>query len=244
VTRALKAAIWLNSTVLIMVSFVAGCGMNRRYANNVIRQLPHSEVAIEYAYTSAGSIEGEQSASPSGDSTRQVLSITYPHPSPKYGRKYAEVLVRPEDEATDDSQSNAVAQLVTNPFKKQEALAAGFAQRDNALRLTIPREELEFLLRDLVADSYFDREDRSGGVALRVTLGSRTTQKAWDHIASFDQLARRVAQENGQRLGSRHRASNISTASAELLPPDLDELRDGPKSEPKRRERLHALPEF
>ena len=148
-----------------------------------------------------GNPQVQQSDSASGDPTKQLLTITYPHPSPKYGRKYAEVTLRNDGAANEEAKSNAVTQLVTNPFKKQDAIAAGATDSYLSLRLTIPREELEFLLRDLVADSYFDREDRSGDVDLKVSLGSRTTSKSWDHIASFDQLARRVTQENEQRIG-------------------------------------------
>jgi hypothetical protein len=239
-----KAAVWLTAAALTMVSIVAGCGINRRYANNVIRQLTHSEVAIEYACAGPGSSEVQENDSESVAATQQVLAITYPHPSPKYGRKYAEVILRQEGAATDEAKSNAITQLVTNPFKKQEDQAAGVAESDPALRLTIPREELEFLLRDLVADSYFDRETRSGDVNLRVTLGSRSTDKAWDRIASFDQLARRVTEENGQRLASRPRASKVSPASAELLPPSIGEDADDPAPQANPRGRLHGVPEF
>src|SRR5262245_7211907 len=125
--------------------------MNRRYANNVIHQLPHNNVFVEYAWVNSSEIQ--QAASPAGESGKQILTITYPHPSPKDGRKYAEVILRHEADAADAAATNAIGQLVTNPFKKQELSASG-VPNDNTLRLTISREELEFLLRDVVADSY------------------------------------------------------------------------------------------
>jgi hypothetical protein len=241
VNRSGSVGTWSSAAAIILVFCLAGCGMNRRYANNVIRQLPHSDVTIEYSCTKAPNAEaGDNATTPVA---KQVLTIVYPHPSPKYDRKYAEVTLRHDDGTNDESKSIAVAQLVTNPFKKQEMLAAG-AETDDTMRLAIPREELEFLLRDLVADSYFDREQRNGNVNLEVSLGSRTTSKSWDQIATFDQLAKRVTEEYGKRMGSRPAANRVTAASAELLPSITSDLSEEPATPPKRGARLHGVPEF
>jgi hypothetical protein len=168
------------------------------------------------------------------------LSIVYPHPSPKYGRKYAEVVLQTEPDVNDAAVSNAISQLVANPFKKD---AAAEEVNGNSLRLTITREELEFLLRDLVADSYFDREERNGDVQLSVTLGSRSIQKPWDRVASFDQLAQRVRQEYGNRPG-RSGAGKAVTAHAELLPPAASDLMAEAPPESARSGKFHATPQF
>jgi hypothetical protein len=232
------AAVW----VIIATIFNAGCGINRRYANGQIHQLPHTNVSIEYACGSAVSSEIQQSDSTSGHSSKQVLTIHYPHPSPKYGHKYAEVTLQRESDANDIAVASAISQLVTNPFKQQETPSADSAN-DRVLRLTIPREDLEFLLRDLVADSYFDREQRSGDVKMAVTMGSRTIRKPWDHVSSFDQLAQKVIEENTRR--SVHPETNkVTPASAELLPPTSTEPLDdvGPNSGSTGR--MHRVPKF
>src|SRR5262245_61711775 len=170
------ATLWVVIAMTSTALIVTGCGMNRRYANGQIHQLPHTNVAVEYVWGQSTGSDVQQAASNAEHPAKQMLSIQYPHPSPKYGQKYAEVTLRREATATDAAVASAISQLVTNPFKRQE-LTGTDAESDHVLRLTITREDLEFLLRDLVADSYFDREERSGGVSLNVTLGSRTIRK-------------------------------------------------------------------
>jgi hypothetical protein len=232
VARERKTAVTALIATIVTLMVTAGCGVNRRYANNCIQQLPHTDVSIDYEWSKPAA-DVQQSSSEPAESGKQLLRVVYPHPSPKYGRKYAEVTLRREPSAADAAVANAVGQLVTNPFKKQESLATG-NDGDRVQRLPIPREELEFLLRDLIADSYFDREARVGDVRLDVTLGSRSTHKTWDRVASFDQLARRVAEENALRSAPRSRsgsAAPVVPASAELLPPSSAELLDEPSAD-------------
>lgn len=223
--RSRKTTTWATMAVLASALLSAGCGMNRRYANREIHQLAHSNVEIQYSWHDSG---GEQQASmPPSDSGPQTISIIYPHPSPKYGRKYAEVTLRHGAEKDESEAAKVVNQLVTNPFKQQEAKAAkDQPKNDGAIRLIIAREELEFLLRDLVADSFFDREARTGGVNVSVKLDSRTTHKQWDHVASFEQLAQRVQTENDKRMKKPARAVKPPAVPAELLAPTVDEPGD------------------
>jgi hypothetical protein len=222
--------------------------MNRRYANGQIHQLPHTTVSIEYAWGQDSTVQADTSSAQAAAPAKR-MTVTYPHPSPKYGRKYAEVTVQHESAITDTA-AGAISHLVTNPFKRQDGLEG--AEQDSLLRLIIPREELEFLLRDLVADSYFDREERIGDVNLSVTLGSRTTYKTWDRIASFDQLAERVIEQNNEL--DRRRPANggkVIPASAELLPPTEEFVEDAPdaiiENSPENVKgpgRLHGVPQF
>ena len=224
-----KTATLAMTAAFILAATSAGCGMNRRYANDQIRQLTHSKVAIDYtvsgpAIVPAGAeTSGEESHRPAQNTDKKILSITYPHPNPKFARRYAEVTLRDAPKQGEDAADKLAKQLVTNPFRQQDAAAAhGKADDDKVLRSAVNREELEFLLRDLVADSFFDREQHQGGADLSVTLGSRTTQKPWDHVASFDDLASRVVTENTKRAKQRRPATAPRTVSAELLAPTLD----------------------
>ena len=238
-----KTATLALMVVLVLAAISSGCGMNRNYANNQIRQLPHSKVAIEYtvsepAVTPAGAeSSGDESSRPAQDSDKKILSITYPHPNPKYARRYAEVTLRESPKAGEDTADKLAKQLVTNPFRQQDAASAANSAIDGkVLRLVVNREELEFLLRDLVADSYFDREERQGGVNLSVTLGSRTTEKQWDHITSFDELAARVVTDNAKRAKP-SRPAAVRAVGAQLLAPTPadDEVDDQPSVPPKGR---------
>jgi hypothetical protein len=241
VTRPTNAAAqWVVVASALITILNCGCGINRRYANGQIHQLPHTNISIEYAWGQPGNSEIQQTDSTGGNSGKQMLTIHYPHPSPKYGHKYAAVTLRRESDTSDAAVSSAISQLVTNPFKKQEAEAAD-SETDHVLRLTIPRDELEFLLRDLVADSYFDREQRSGDVNLIVTLGSRTIRKPWDHVSSFDQLAKRVIDENNR--SARPKSGKVTPASAELLSPTTEPVDDS-LPEPAAIGRLHRTPQF
>jgi hypothetical protein len=149
------------------------------------------------------------------------LSIVYPHPNPKYGRHYAEVEVRHLPKEGEEAEDRLAKQLVSNPFRMQEAQAA--TDDGTTLRSVVKQEELEFLLRDLVADSYFDREVREGDVQLSVKLGGRTTRKPWDRISSFDQLMTRVQSEH-LAGAKRHQKEGAKSAAvpAKLLAPTLD----------------------
>ena len=149
--------------MLLALLIVAGCAVNRRYANDQIRGLPHSRVDIVYE------VKGEQIATAgsesNGDPVRvrfagepRRLSIVYPHPNPKYGRRYAEVVVRRLPREGEETADKLAKQLVTNPFRLQESRHEGEA--GTTLRSVLKREELEFLLRDVVADSFFDRGER------------------------------------------------------------------------------------
>lgn len=220
---------------LILAAIASGCGMNRNYANNQIRQLPHSKVAIEYTVsepavtTASAESTGDAPIPPPANTDKKILAITYPHPNPKYARRYAEVTLRDAPKAGEEKADKLAKQLVTNPFRQRDAASASDAAKDdNVLRTAVNREDLEFLLRDLVADSFFDREQRQGDVDLRVTLGSRTVQKQWDQIKSFDDLAARVTNDNANRTQPRRPAGTARTAGAELLAPTLgiDEIEE------------------
>lgn len=225
-----KTATLAMMAVLAVAAISAGCGMNRNYANNQIRQLPHSKVAIEYTVSKTAVVPA--SAEASGNETnrpavqetdKKILAITYPHPNPKYARRYAEVTLRDVPTQGEDAADKLAKQLVTNPFRQQDAAGVPDNSNDgNVLRTVVNREDLEFLLRDLVADSFFDRESRQGGVDLSVTLGSRTTQKQWDHVTSFDELAARVVTDNAKRAKQRRPAAAARAVGAELLAPTLD----------------------
>jgi hypothetical protein len=132
---------------------------------------------------------------------------------------------------------------VTNPFRQQDAAGSPAGSDDGkVLRTVVNREDLEFLLRDLVADSFFDREQRQGGVDLSVTLGSRSTHKQWDHITSFDELASRVVTENEQRHKQQRGSVKPAAAKAELLPPSSEDLAtdDPPAAAPDKKARKAA----
>ena len=92
-----KTATVPMTAALILIAVSSGCGMNRRYANDQIRQLPHSKVAIEYAVSepavrpASAESSGGETSQPAQDADKKILSITYPHPNPKYARRYAEV---------------------------------------------------------------------------------------------------------------------------------------------------------
>ncbi len=236
-----KTATLATMAALLFAAISSGCGMNRRYANDQIRQLPHSKVAIEYMVSGPAVVpaSAEASGNETGrlpqDTDKKILSITYPHPNPKFARRYAEVTLREAPKAGEDHADKLAKQLVTNPFRQQDAAGAQDDSNDKVLRTVVNREELEFLLRDLVADSYFDRETRQGGVDLSVTLGSRTTHKQWDHIASLDELATRAVTEHEKRAKQRRPATVPRAVGAELLAPtpDDDEAGDQPISPPK-----------
>jgi hypothetical protein len=218
--------------VLVLAAMSCGCGMNRNYANNQIRQLPHSKVSIEYAVSDRAIVpagaeaSGDETNRPAAQETdTKILSITYPHPNPKYARRYAEVTLREPPKQGEDAADKLAKQLVTNPFRQQDSAAVSDSSNDGkVLRTVVNREDLEFLLRDLVADSYFDRESRQGGVDLSVTLGSRTTQKQWDHIKSLDELSARVRTDNAKRQKNRAVSEKRTPSSARLLPPTLESL--------------------
>jgi hypothetical protein len=230
---------------ILFAASSAGCGMNRNYANNQIRQLPHSKVAIEYTVGKSPVVAA--SAEDSGDDVtrpasletdKKILTVTYPHPNPKYARRYAEVTLRDVPEVGEDNADKLAKQLVTNPFRQQDAAGAKATTNDGTvLRTVVNREELEFLLRDLVADSFFDREVRQGGVDLSVSLGSRTSQKQWDRIASFDELAARVVTDNAKRAKPNRPATAPRTVGAQLLAPsmEVEELDDQPDSPLRRK---------
>jgi len=237
VNQSGKTATLAMMATCILALSSAGCGMNRNYANNQIRQLPHSKVAIEYTVGKSPVVPA--SAEASGDETNRAtaqdpgkksLSIMYPHPNPKYARRYAEVTLRDAPNETDDTADKLAKQLVTNPFRQQDAAGTkGNANDGNVLRTVVNREELEFLLRDLVADSYFDREQRQGDVDLSVSLGSRTMQKQWDHIASFDELAARVVTDNAKRAKPSRPAAPRTVGARLLAPtPEVDEPDEQP----------------
>ena len=237
-----KTATLATMAAIMFAVTSAGCGMNRNYANNQIRQLPHSKVAIGYTVSepavmpASAEASGDESSRPAHDSDKKILSITYPHPNPKYARRYAEVTLREAPKQSEDTADKLAKQLVTNPFRQQDAAGAqGNANDGKVLRTVVNREELEFLLRDLVADSFFDREDRQGGVDLSVTLGSRTAQKQWDHVASFDELAARVVTENAKRTKQSRPAAAPRAVGAQLLAPtpEDDEAGVQPSVPPK-----------
>ena len=67
-----------------------------------------------------------------------------------------------------------------------------------------------------------------------MTLGSRTTEKKWDHIAAFDQLAERIKTENQKQSKSKRLAAKPVSVNAELLPPmsETDGLEGSTVTEP------------
>lgn len=226
-----KTATLAMMAALLVAATASGCGMNRNYANNQIRQLPHSKVAIEYTVSepavtpASAEAFGDESSRPVPDSDKKILSITYPHPNPKYARRYAEVTLREAPKQREDTADKLAKQLVTNPFRQQDAAGSSAGSDDGqVLRTVVNREDLEFLLRDLVADSFFDREQRQGGVDLSVTLGSRTTRKQWDHITSFDELATRVVTDNASRAKQRRPPAAPRAVGAELMAPTPDDV--------------------
>ncbi len=208
---------------LCWASLATGCGINRRYANNVIHQLPHSSVHIEYAWTTSPD-SAMQASLPAVGTGTHTLSVVYPHPNENFGRKYAQVTLRTEPSVKEASANRAIAQLITNPFREHEAAALREEPKEpHTLRIAVTREDMEFLLRDLVADSFFDREERDGGVDLTATLDSRSVQKKWDRVTAFDQLAARVVNENQKILKQRLKTSKPTILLVELLQPILDD---------------------
>ena len=221
--------------VAVLAASSLGCGINRRYANGVIQQLPHSEVNVVYKWTDAPAVALTTAAtgeSPPAASER-TLSIVYPHPNPKYGRRCADVTLRYGPEHGDDAQSGAIKHLVTNPFRQQnDPVGAASSSDPSTMHLLLNREELEFLLRDLVADGFFepgDRKQTKDGVDLAVTLGSRSTTKSWDRITAFDNLADRVRSESLHANRSK-RSGLPGKSSAALLAPTPEA--DADKSQP------------
>ena len=204
-----------------------GCGINRRYANDTIRQLMHSDIAIQYATDQSGvRVAGAGTApvgGPASDSSgvKKTLSIVFPHPNPKLGRNYAEVIVR-DGSGTDSAPAERPrGRLASNLLRKKDpSTGTGNSPDDGVIRTTVRRDELEFLLRDLVSDGFFEREQRSGDVHLQVTLGSRSTQKTWDRVAAFDRLIERVQTERpGQPRIAARPAPTAPPPPTELLPP-------------------------
>jgi len=93
---------------------------------------------------------------------------------------------------------------------------------------------LQFLLRDLVADGYFELGERKAtkdAVELDVTLGSRSVAKSWDRIAAFDSLADRVRSDALMARRSKPSASQAKS-SAHLLPPTWNEGTPLPELDP------------
>ena len=218
-----------HTVLMIALSLAtsAGCGINRRYANDSIRQLPHSHIAIEYTTPgtevrlAGGVVAPDGTPIPAPSAGRQTLSIVYPHPNPKQGRNYAEVTLRNGSPDGHSSPEPEAHRLVPNPIAKWKGRAdRGNSQDGAVIRSVVKREELEFLLRDLVADGFFDREQRQGGTEMQVTLGSRSTKKNWDQVASLDQLAQRVQTERQKppKVASRP-APKAPPLPTELLPP-------------------------
>ena len=214
-------------TMALSLASTAGCGINRRYANDSIRQLPHSQIAIEYSVASSEVRQTSAELAPDGtrvaasSAGRQTLSILYPHPDSKLGRNYAEVTLRNGLGADGSSGKPSPRRLVPIPFASGARRSGGSESPDgDVIRTVVKREELEFLLRDLVADGFFDREQRQGGVDMHVTLGSRTTKKNWDRIASFDQLVERIqtGQQKPPKVATRP-APKAPPLPTELLPP-------------------------
>jgi hypothetical protein len=201
-----------------------GCGINRRYANDTIRQLPHAEVAIQYTTDESSVRPAGADVAPGGGSVsdvtagKQTLSIVYPHPNPKLGRTCAEVTVRNGSGADSAVAERPRGRLASKLLRKKDRSAgAGNSPDDGVIRTALRRDELEFLVRDLVSDGFFEREQRSGDVHLQVTLGSRSTQKTWDRVAAFDRLIERVQTARPQQR-------RFAAGPAPTAPPPLTEL--------------------
>jgi hypothetical protein len=224
--RAIRPSLTIRVSVLLalLVTSLVGCGMNRRYANGVIQQLPHSDVNIVYKWSDAPASPAGTTGDPASASERSI-TVVYPHPNPKYGRRVADVTLH-HGPAHDDAESSAIKQLVTNPFRQQNDPAGASADADpRTMHLLLTREELEFLLRDLVADGFFERGERESAkdrVELTVTLDSRTTTKSWDRVDAFHNLADRVRAES-LHVNRAKRASQPNQASATLLAPTEDD---------------------
>ncbi len=218
----------------LAASAAVGCGINRRYANGVIQQLPHEEVAVAYTWIDSSDSAFRQNSLPPAGSGQRRLTVTYPHPNTKYGRKFADVALEISPDTASDSADSAVAQLVTNPFRQQDQSKSGGSASDpNKLHLLLNREELEFLLRDLVADGYFEmgqRKQPKDGVEIDVTLGSRSTSKSWDHIAAFDQLAERVKSESVMQAKKSKRPGMLAAPAVSLVAPTAADFEEEPSA--------------
>lgn len=166
----------------LVLSSMPGCGVNRRYANDTIQQLNFRDVRIDYKLSSEViPASADHSAAP------VHLAIVYPHPSPSLGSKYARAMLIER----------------AAPAGRFQAIQAAFSDKvsdgEPLIEQAITRQELEFLLEDLVADGFFDRGTRTGGVALNVRIGSRAANKSWDRVSALDQLAGQLKRKIGLR---------------------------------------------
>jgi hypothetical protein len=223
--------------VVLLVLTTSGCGMNRRYANNQIRQLPFSAGTIAYTSVDPGIVtaSGEQpsEATDALAAKTQKLVITYPHPSPRLGRKYAEVVLQVEPARAEPAPDRTVRDLLPASLRRADAAnetAATAAPTE--YRAAITYDEFTFLTHDLVADGFFERGERAGGVDVSVTLGPRTTSKTWDRVPSLEKLIARVQSDHRQNLATRPAAPVAQPASAELSAPTTEESPDEAATQP------------
>jgi hypothetical protein len=223
---AIKNSKWLVGLVLVTVCVLGGgCGVNRRYANNAIQQMAHSSATIQYELSDPGvALTGGESDAQSGSASRgvQKLSIVYPHPSERLGHKYAEVTLRAEAGSESGTADTVVKHLVTNPFRDAAGSDAGDGSpHESVLTMAIPKQEMDSLLRDIVADGFFDRGERQGGVDLNVSLGSRSARKSWDHVPSLDRLATRLREAHRGRGKVAGPAPKSPAVPVELMAPHM-----------------------
>jgi hypothetical protein len=215
----------------------SGCGMNRRYANNQIRQLPFSNAAITYTAVDPGIVaaSGGQSnavAASLGPKTQELI-VTYPHPSPRLARKYAEVILKVTPTNSGQPPDRTVTDLLPAALRRDDGAnhESGAHGTPHEYRAAITYDEFVFLTNDLVADGFFERGERSGGVDVSVTLGSRTTSKTWDRIKSLEKLIARVQSDHRQQAGAQSAAATLP-ASAELGKPMVEGLPDEATAQP------------
>jgi len=206
---------------VLLVLTASGCGMNRRYANNQIRQLPFSSASIAYTSVDPGIVaaSGEQPSEATNAlaAKTQKLVITYPHPSPRLGRKYAEVVLQVEAARAEPAPERTVRDLLPASLRRGEvANDKAAAAAPTEFRAAITYDEFTFLTHDLVADGFFERGERSGGVDVSVTLGSRTTSKTWDRVPSLEKLIARLQSEHRQYSAAKSTAPAAQPATAEL----------------------------
>jgi hypothetical protein len=174
-----------------ILGLTSGCAMNRRYVHDSVRQIAHRNVTIQYTVEAMATTPTETEPEPIATGRRE-MELVYPHPSPRYGRNFAQVTVRNAADAAD--QASSVWDRVRHPVRQAFHAQIERETAEGNVTIAVPREDVELLLQDLIADGLFDRGERLGnGVRLAVAIGSRSVDKDWDRVDALERLATRAA---------------------------------------------------
>lgn len=189
--RNLKLRVSCAFAAMLLV-LQSGCAINRRYVHDAARHVSTREVNIQYSVGTNRVNEVSTADWTPGAASRE-LSLVYPHPSPRFGNGYAQVTVR-ELAALGTERPASLLGRIRHPRRETDVESlTGDSRVGTAVTLALPRDELELLLQDLIADGLFDRGVRTGyGVQVAVQIDGRSVEKEWDRVDALERLMTRA----------------------------------------------------